>query len=120
MVSGFFMQIAQDLNLVSCRGAIHNPLIYATSFLTQNLSSVAWPENKTKNSTSFGNAWVYTQYLFLWGYYGDKSCFHNEALRRKVEVARQSVRTGLGRTNEEVEATFAARRNQVIAGKGRS
>lgn len=31
-------------------------------------------------------------------------------LRRKVEAGRTSMRAGLGRSNEEVEAEFAARR----------
>lgn len=35
---------------------------------------------------------------------------HDAFLRRKVEVARASMAGGLGRSNEEVEATFAARR----------
>jgi predicted transcriptional regulator len=34
-------------------------------------------------------------------------------LRRKVSVARSSVRAGRGRPNEEVEAEFAARRAKV-------
>lgn len=33
-------------------------------------------------------------------------------LSRKVETARASMRAGLGHTNEEVEAKFAARRNK--------
>jgi predicted transcriptional regulator len=36
-------------------------------------------------------------------------------LRRKVEVARASVRAGLGRSSEEVEAEFAARRNKAAS-----
>lgn len=35
---------------------------------------------------------------------------HDEFLRRKVDVARTSMRAGLGRSNDEVEAEFAARR----------
>lgn len=35
---------------------------------------------------------------------------HDDFLQRKVEVARASARDGLGRSNEEVEASFAARR----------
>jgi predicted transcriptional regulator len=35
---------------------------------------------------------------------------HDVFLRRKVEVARVSVAEGRGRTNEDVEAKFAARR----------
>ena len=36
-------------------------------------------------------------------------------LRRKVEVARASVRAGRGRSSEEVEAAFAARRSKVTS-----
>ncbi|PIF35887.1 hypothetical protein CLV01_5393 [Delftia sp. 60] len=36
-------------------------------------------------------------------------------LQRKVEAGRASMRAGLGRSNEEVEAEFAARRRQVAA-----
>ena len=35
---------------------------------------------------------------------------YDEFLRRKVDVARSSMRAGLGRSNDEVEAEFAARR----------
>lgn len=35
---------------------------------------------------------------------------HDAFLRRKVEVARASMQDGLGQSNEEVEAAFAARR----------
>ena len=35
---------------------------------------------------------------------------YDEVLRRNVDVARSSMRAGLGRSNEEVEAEFAARR----------
>lgn len=35
---------------------------------------------------------------------------HDAFLERKVEVARTSMQDGLGRSNEEVEAAFAARR----------
>lgn len=38
---------------------------------------------------------------------------YDDYLRRKVEVARASMRAGRGRSNDEVEATFAARRNQA-------
>jgi predicted transcriptional regulator len=34
-------------------------------------------------------------------------------LQRKVEAGRASMHAGLGRSNEEVEAEFAARRNAV-------
>lgn len=42
---------------------------------------------------------------------------HDEYLRRKVEAGRVSMRAGRGRPNDEVEAAFAARRNQMAAGK---
>ena len=35
---------------------------------------------------------------------------YDEFLSRKVNVARSSMRAGLGRSNDEVEAEFAARR----------
>ena len=35
---------------------------------------------------------------------------YDEFLRRKVEAARSSMGAGLGRSNEEIEAEFAARR----------
>ena len=38
---------------------------------------------------------------------------YDEFLRAKVAAARTSVRAGLGRANEEVEAEFAARRTSV-------
>jgi predicted transcriptional regulator len=38
---------------------------------------------------------------------------YDEFLRRKVELARSSMHTGQGRSNEEVEAEFAARRDGV-------
>ena len=38
---------------------------------------------------------------------------YDDYLRRKVETARASMHTGVGRTNDEVEAEFAARRAQV-------
>jgi predicted transcriptional regulator len=41
---------------------------------------------------------------------------YDEFLRRKVEAGRVSMRGGLGRSNEEVEAKFAARRARA-AGK---
>lgn len=37
-------------------------------------------------------------------------------LKRKVEVARSSVRAGNGRPNDEVEVDFAARRAKVARG----
>jgi|SRR5579859_2082833 len=38
---------------------------------------------------------------------------YSEFLRRKVDVARASMRAGLGRSNEDVEADFAARRAEA-------
>ena len=38
---------------------------------------------------------------------------YGEFLRRKVEAGRISMRAGRGRSNEEVEATFAERRASV-------
>ena len=42
---------------------------------------------------------------------------YDEYLRRKVEDGRASMRAGLGRSNDEVEAALAARRNQVATGQ---
>lgn len=39
---------------------------------------------------------------------------YDDFLRSKVEQARLSVAAGRGRSNEEVEAEFAARRAQVL------
>ncbi len=41
---------------------------------------------------------------------------YDEFLRSKVEAGRASMRGGRGRSNDELEAEFAAKRNQV-AGK---
>lgn len=41
---------------------------------------------------------------------------YDDYLRRKVEAGRASMNAGRGRSNEEVEAAFAARRKQVAAG----
>ena len=38
---------------------------------------------------------------------------YDEFLHRKVEIARSSMRAGLGRSNVEVEADFATRRASV-------
>jgi len=38
---------------------------------------------------------------------------YDEFLRRKVEAGRTSMRGGLGRSNDQVEAEFAARRASV-------
>ena len=38
---------------------------------------------------------------------------YDEFLRRKVEAGRASMRAGQGRSNDEVEAEFAARRASV-------
>ena len=40
---------------------------------------------------------------------------YDDYLRRKVEAGRASMRAGRGRSNDEVEAAFAARRRQVAA-----
>ena len=40
---------------------------------------------------------------------------YDEFLRRKVEAGRASMRAGLGRPNDEVEAEFAARRASVTS-----
>lgn len=40
---------------------------------------------------------------------------YDEHLRRKVEAGRASMRAGRGRSNDEVEVAFAAKRNQVAA-----
>lgn len=39
---------------------------------------------------------------------------YDEFLRRKVDIARESVRAGRGRANDEVEADFAARRANLL------
>ncbi|WP_341991903.1 hypothetical protein [Azorhizobium sp. AG788] len=41
---------------------------------------------------------------------------YDDFLSRKVAAARESVRIGEGRSNDEVEATFAARRDAVRRG----
>lgn len=38
---------------------------------------------------------------------------YDDYLRAKVEAGRASMHAGLGRSNDEVEATFAAKRNRV-------
>ncbi|MGY0618440.1 antitoxin of toxin-antitoxin stability system [Lysobacter sp. A378] len=38
---------------------------------------------------------------------------YDEFLQRKVQVARASMRAGRGRSNDEVDAKFAARRTKV-------
>jgi len=38
---------------------------------------------------------------------------YDEYLRRKVQAGRTSMRAGLGRSNDEVEAEFAAKRGQA-------
>jgi len=40
---------------------------------------------------------------------------YDEFLRRKVEAGRTSMRVGIGRSNDEVEAEFAARRASVAS-----
>lgn len=42
---------------------------------------------------------------------------YDDYLRQKVEAGRASMRAGLGRSNDEVEAAFAAKRSQVVQGK---
>ena len=42
---------------------------------------------------------------------------YDEYLQRKVEAGRALMRAGLGRSNDEVEAAFAARRNQIAKGQ---
>lgn len=42
---------------------------------------------------------------------------YDHYLQRKVEVGRASMRANRGRSNDDVEAEFAARRNQVAAGQ---
>lgn len=42
---------------------------------------------------------------------------YEEYLLQKVELARNSMRDGRGRSNAEVEAAFADKRNQVMAGQ---
>ncbi len=39
---------------------------------------------------------------------------YDEFVRRKVEIARRSIDAGRGRSNEEVEARFAARRAELL------
>lgn len=39
---------------------------------------------------------------------------YDEYLHRKVESGRALTRTGLGRSNAEVEAVFAAKRNRAM------
>jgi hypothetical protein len=40
---------------------------------------------------------------------------YDEFLRRKVEAGRTSMRAGIGRSNDEVEAEFSARRDSVAS-----
>lgn len=42
---------------------------------------------------------------------------YDEFLRSKVEAGRASMRSGHGRSNDELEAEFAAKRNQVVGKK---
>jgi hypothetical protein len=39
---------------------------------------------------------------------------YDDYLRSKVEAGRASMRSGRGRSNDEVEATFATKRNQAV------
>ena len=40
---------------------------------------------------------------------------YDEFLRRKIEAGRASMQVGRGRSNDDVEAEFAARRTRVVA-----
>lgn len=42
---------------------------------------------------------------------------YDDYLQRKVEAGRASIRAGRGRSNDEVKAEFAARRNKAAAGQ---
>lgn len=42
---------------------------------------------------------------------------YDDHLRRKVEAGRASMQASRGRTNDEVEADFATRRNQAASGR---
>jgi predicted transcriptional regulator len=42
---------------------------------------------------------------------------YDSYLRSKVEAGRASMRAGRGRSNDEVEAAFAARRSKAAAGQ---
>jgi len=42
---------------------------------------------------------------------------HDDFLRNKIEAGRASMQAGLGRSNEEIETEFAARRVQVTGQK---
>ncbi|CAM5789310.1 antitoxin of toxin-antitoxin stability system [Castellaniella caeni] len=42
---------------------------------------------------------------------------YDEYLHQKVEAARLSMRRGLGQSNENVEAVFAAKRQQALTGQ---
>ena len=46
-----------------------------------------------------------------------QSLDYDEYLRQKVEAGRASMEAGNGRSNDEVEAAFAARRAQVLGRK---
>lgn len=39
---------------------------------------------------------------------------YDEFLRHKVEAARASMRAGIGQSNDEVEAEFAAKRTRIV------
>lgn len=41
---------------------------------------------------------------------------YDDYLRRKVDAGRSSMSAGLGRSNDGIEADFAARRKKVLAG----
>ncbi len=42
---------------------------------------------------------------------------YEDHLRRKVTAARESMRAGRGRTNDDIEAAFAAKRMKASKGK---
>lgn len=45
---------------------------------------------------------------------------YDALVRRKVETARVEMRTGCGRSNEEVEADFTARRAELLRKAGKA
>lgn len=42
---------------------------------------------------------------------------YEDYVREKVETARASMQAGQSRSNDEVEATFSAKRRQIMAGQ---
>lgn len=45
---------------------------------------------------------------------------YDEFVRRKVEIARAQIKAGKYRTNEEVSARFAAKREELLRQAGKS